>query len=83
MSPTANSSKHSSQASAASSAATAAIGSSPLTSPERSASRKAWMRSCTSAMKALKCARRFPRTGGASKKRSISIVLPRPTAPKM
>ena len=83
MSVTANSSKHSSRASLATAAATGARGSSPDTSWRLRAWRQAWMRAWTSAMKAWKCTRRFAVTPARSKKRSISIVLPRPTAPWM
>ena len=40
-------------------------------------------RSCTSAMNSWKCARRLRTTGEAAKNMSISMVLPRPTSPKM
>ena len=63
-------------------AAISAIGSSPLASPRLTACRWAWMRSCTSPMKAWKWTRRLRRAGQASKKRSISMVLPRPTEPQ-
>ena len=77
MSVTCSSSKQMSRALAASTRATCGIGS-PGTSL-----RAAAMWSCTSAMNAWKCTRRFGRNVVASKKRSISIVLPRPTGPKM
>jgi hypothetical protein len=81
ISVTENSSKQSTRASRASALRNRWIGSSPLTSPSFSALRCAPMRSCTSAMKSWKWARRLRLAGQAAKKKSISIVLPRPTLP--